>query len=119
MFERFTEKARRVIFFARYETSQFGSWEITTEHLLLALISEAPEMSKQLVPELAPAETRHEIEKPTPPGDSTPTSVDLPLSQTAKRVLAYTAEAGQRPALPAMLYNGGVRKWRNWQTRQT
>ena len=25
MFERYTEKARRVIFFARYEASQFGS----------------------------------------------------------------------------------------------
>ena len=37
MFERYTEKARRVIFFARYEASQFGSPCIETEHLLLAL----------------------------------------------------------------------------------
>ena len=35
MFERYTEKARRVIFFARYEASQFGSPYIETEHLLL------------------------------------------------------------------------------------
>jgi len=35
MFERYTEKARRVIFFARYEASQFGSPCIETEHLLL------------------------------------------------------------------------------------
>ena len=34
MFERYTEKARRVIFFARYEASQFGSPYIETEHLL-------------------------------------------------------------------------------------
>ena len=33
MFERYTEKARRVIFFARYEASQFGSPCIETEHL--------------------------------------------------------------------------------------
>jgi len=33
MFERYTEKARRVIFFARYEASQFGSPYIETEHL--------------------------------------------------------------------------------------
>ena len=32
MFERYTEKARRVIFFARYEASQFGSPYIETEH---------------------------------------------------------------------------------------
>jgi ATP-dependent Clp protease ATP-binding subunit ClpC len=35
MFERYTEKARRVIFFARYEASHYGSPEIETEHLLL------------------------------------------------------------------------------------
>src|SRR5664280_267950 len=40
MFERYTEKARRVIFFARYEASQFGSPYIETEHLLLGLFRE-------------------------------------------------------------------------------
>ena len=40
MFERFTEKARRTIFFARYEASQYGSPEIDTEHLLLGLLRE-------------------------------------------------------------------------------
>ena len=40
MFERYTEKARRVIFFARYEASQFGNPCIETEHLLLGLIRE-------------------------------------------------------------------------------
>ena len=39
MFERYTEKARRVIFFARYEASQFGSPYIETEHLLLGLVA--------------------------------------------------------------------------------
>ena len=42
MFERYTEKARRVIFFARYEASQFGSPYIETHHLLLGLLREAP-----------------------------------------------------------------------------
>ena len=40
MFERYTERARRVIFFARYEASQFGSTTIETEHTLLGLIRE-------------------------------------------------------------------------------
>jgi hypothetical protein len=40
MFERYTEKARRVIFFARYEASTFRSTEIGTEHLLLGLLRE-------------------------------------------------------------------------------
>ena len=37
-FERYTENARRTIFFARYEASQFGSAEITAEHVLLGLL---------------------------------------------------------------------------------
>ena len=40
MFELYTEKARRVIFFARAEASQFGSPYIETEHLLLGLLRE-------------------------------------------------------------------------------
>ena len=40
MFERFTEKARRVIFFARFEASQYGSPYIESEHLLLGLARE-------------------------------------------------------------------------------
>lgn len=40
MFERYTEKARRVIFFGRYEASQFGSPCIEAEHLLLGLLRE-------------------------------------------------------------------------------
>jgi ATP-dependent Clp protease ATP-binding subunit ClpC len=40
MFERYTERARRVIFFARYEASNVGSMTIETEHLLLGLLRE-------------------------------------------------------------------------------
>src|SRR5437660_935061 len=46
MFERYTEKARRVIFFARYEASQFGSPYIETEHLLLGLLREESLLSE-------------------------------------------------------------------------
>src|SRR5262245_48552267 len=41
MFERYTEKARRVLFFARYEASQLGSVTIEVEHLLLGLMRES------------------------------------------------------------------------------
>ncbi len=40
MFERYTEKARRVIFFARYEALQYGSRFIAPEHILLGLMRE-------------------------------------------------------------------------------
>jgi ATP-dependent Clp protease ATP-binding subunit ClpC len=42
MFERFTEPARRAIFFARFEASVFGSPYIESEHLLLGLLRDDP-----------------------------------------------------------------------------
>ncbi len=50
MFEKYTEKARRVIFFARYEASQFGSPFIETEHLLLGLIREDKNLTNRFFP---------------------------------------------------------------------
>ena len=55
MFERYTEKARRVIFFARYEASQFGSPCIETEHLLLGLLREDKAFIASLEKKLEPA----------------------------------------------------------------
>ncbi len=47
MFERYTEKARRTIFFARYEASVVGSPYIETEHLLLGLLRESSGILRQ------------------------------------------------------------------------
>ena len=54
MFERYTERARRVLFFARYEASQLGSISIETEHLLLGLIREGKGLTSRLFAPLAP-----------------------------------------------------------------
>lgn len=51
MFERYTEKARCVILFVRYEASQFGSPFIETEHLLLGLLREDKPLPAGLVPD--------------------------------------------------------------------
>ena len=40
MFEKYTPAARKAIFFARYEASQFGSPYIEAEHLLLGILRE-------------------------------------------------------------------------------
>ena len=52
MFERYTERARRVLFFARYEASQLGSISIETEHLLLGLIREGEGSAIQILEDL-------------------------------------------------------------------
>jgi hypothetical protein len=94
MFELYTEKARRSIFFARYEASQFGSPYIETEHLLLGLLRENRGLLRLLPP--GSAETiRKQIEAHTAFRESVSTSVDLPLSNDSKRVLAYAAEEAQ------------------------
>ena len=48
MFEKFTEKAKRILFLARYEASQQGSKVIATEHLLLGLLKEGEETTREL-----------------------------------------------------------------------
>src|ERR1700753_3619781 len=97
MFERYTEKARRVIFFARYEASQFGSPCIETEHLLLGLLREDKALANRFLRSSASVESiRKQIDAHTTPREKVSTSVDLPLSHECKRVLAYGAEEAER-----------------------
>jgi len=95
MFERYTEKARRVIFFARYEASNYGSAEIDTEHLLLGILRETGHVRKML-PLGAAEAIRAQIDARTPERLKVPTSVDLPLSDASKRILKYGAEEAER-----------------------
>ena len=97
MFERYTEKARRVIFFARYEASQFGLPYIETEHLLLGLLREDKALTNCFVRSHSQVELiRRQVEEHTTIREKIATSVDLPLSNESKRVLAYAAEEAER-----------------------
>src|SRR5262245_4641236 len=98
MFERYTERARRVIFFARYEASQLGSNSIETEHLLLGLIREGKGLTSRLFSKshLSMESIRKDIEGRALFRDKVPTSVDIPLSPESKRVLGYAAGEGER-----------------------
>lgn len=97
MFERYTEKARRVIFFARYEASQFGSPYIETEHLLLGLLREDNALAYRILRSAATVGSiREQIEGHSPMHGKVFTALDLPLSHESKRVLAYGAEESKR-----------------------
>jgi ATP-dependent Clp protease ATP-binding subunit ClpC len=98
MFERYTEKARRVIFFARYEAAQLGSQAIEAEHILLGLLREATPLFQKLFPEasVSMAAMRNAIESGRDSSDRISASVDLPLSQQAKQVLLGAADESQR-----------------------
>ena len=95
MFERYTERARRIIFFARYEAGTARDGAIGPEHLLLGLMREdkplwaavaGPEFETTLAVELKTVfsqQPRREVPLTT--------SVDMPLSESAKLAL-HTAE---------------------------
>ena len=97
MFERYTERARRVIFFARYEAVQFGSTTIESEHLLLGVIREDQNPTNRFIRNHSSIESiRNEIEGRTIFREKVSTSIDLPLSNECKRILAYAAEEAER-----------------------
>jgi ATP-dependent Clp protease ATP-binding subunit ClpC len=97
LFERYTEKARRVIFFARYEACQYGSHYIETEHLLLGLLREDKALANRFLRVSGSIESiRKEIESRITMRERISTSVDVPLSAECKRILNFGAEEAER-----------------------
>jgi ATP-dependent Clp protease ATP-binding subunit ClpC len=98
MFERYTERARRVLFFARYEATQLGSNLIETEHLLLGLIREGKGLTSRLFARshLSIDGIRKEIEGRTVLREKVSTSVEIPFSAETKHVLQFAAEEADR-----------------------
>ena len=96
MFEKYTEKARRVIFFARYEVSELGSKSIGTEHLLLGLLREDKALISRFLPEGVSTDLlRTQIEAEIIKGEKISTAVEVPLSAESKEVLKYAAEESE------------------------
>jgi uncharacterized protein (TIGR02246 family) len=97
MFERFTESARRVIFFARYEASQYGSPFIESEHLLLGLMREHGALILgSLRPNCTATELKSEIDRQIPLRQRISVSVELPLTEECKHVLRRAKDEADR-----------------------
>ena len=97
MFERYTEKAKRTIFFGRYEASQFGSPYIESEHLLLGLLREDKALANTFLHSHGAVESiRKQVEGQTAIREKASTSIDLPLSNECKRILTYAAEEADK-----------------------
>ena len=98
MFERFTERARRVLFFSRYEAGQIGSTGIDTEHLLLGLIREGKGLTTRIFGDagIAAGDVRDEVLRRLPAHPATSTSIEIPFSAALKRVLQHTAQEADR-----------------------
>jgi hypothetical protein len=94
MFESYTAKSRRVIFYARYEASNYGSTCIETEHLLLGLLRE--DIGCFPGEGNIEAEIRAELENQITRKERSPISVEIPLSPRCKEVLTLAAETSER-----------------------
>ena len=99
MFERYTEKARRVIFFARYEASQYGSPYIESEHLLLGLLREDKALTNRFLRGQGSLESiRKQVEGRTTIRERVSTSVELPFNDEVKQILLHAKEQAERMA---------------------
>jgi len=92
MFERYSDKARRVIFFARYEASLSGSPVIDSEHLLLGILRESHDLLVAVTPSAQADAIRERVGQQAPIRDKIPTSIDLPFSDSGKGALNAAAE---------------------------
>ena len=90
MFDRYTQHALRVIFFARYEASRLGDEEIDTQHLLLGILREDRALLLDYLDNEQLALLASQIEadaKQRNQGKGVSTQVDLPLTPYSKAVL--------------------------------
>lgn len=106
MFERYTENAKRVIFFGRYEASRRGSREIETEHLLLGLFRVDRRLTRKILGSgglikryLSCRSSIESIRRNVDiGGEKIPTPEHLPLSHLSLHVLDYAAKEAKRCA---------------------
>jgi ubiquinone/menaquinone biosynthesis C-methylase UbiE len=95
-FELFTEQARRVIFFARYEAGRLGSPFVETEHLLLGLLRQDKQLANRFLLSHSIVDSiRKRIEGHPHPVGEIATTVDLPLSHECRRALAHAAQEAE------------------------
>jgi len=94
MFNRFTERARKVIILAKEEARRFNHDYIGTEHILLGLVREGEGVAASVLQKVGVSleKIRLEIEKLVQPGPTTQIIGDIPFTPRAKKALELAAE---------------------------
>lgn len=110
MFERYTESARRTLFFARYEVSEHGGRAIDTAYLLLGLLRSPTPLVRRILADahVSPDVIWSEIHGRLAEGAMVSTSVEIPFADDARRALALAAreadDLGHRYIAPEHLW---------------
>ena len=94
MFEKFTEKGRKIIIYAKEEAEKRSNDYLGTEHFLLAILREEDGVPVTILKKmgLSIEEVRYEVEKSLPVGSSLMTFGDIPFTPRAKKVLELAIE---------------------------
>ncbi|MFZ1803257.1 MAG: ATP-dependent Clp protease ATP-binding subunit [Nitrospira sp.] len=94
MFERFTDKGRKIIILAREEAERHQNDYLGTEHLVLAILRESDGIALMILKKmgLSTEQIRLEIERNLPGGGATMTFGEIPFSPRVKKVIEYGVE---------------------------
>src|SRR6478609_3106932 len=94
MWKRFTERARRVVFFAQEEAARLGENYVGTEHLLLGLVRENDSVAARILDRLGVplGRIRSDIERQVTRGQGHNKGKDMQLTPRAKRVIDLSSE---------------------------
>jgi ATP-dependent Clp protease ATP-binding subunit ClpC len=97
MFERFTERARRVIILAQEEAKRLNHSAVGTEHILLGIIREGEGVASKVLESLniSPDRVRAEIESAIGRGERTPYE-EVAFTPRAKKVLELALDEARR-----------------------
>lgn len=94
MFERFTERAEKVLAIAQEEAKNLNRDYLGTEHILLGLIREKKGVAAEVLRNMGVefGTIRNEIEKEAPSGSAQTISGNVPFTPNSKKVLELAAE---------------------------
>jgi len=94
MFERFTDRGRKIIILAREEAEKHQNDYLGTEHLLLAILRDGDGAPLIVLKKmgLSPEQIRMEVERNLPSGGVTMTYGEIPFTPRVKRVIEYAIE---------------------------
>ena len=97
MWQRFTERARRVVFFAQEEAARLGENYVGTEHFLLGLVRESDSVAARILDRLGvlPEDVRADIQRQVKRGKGS-LGQDIQLTPRAKRVIDLAYEEARQ-----------------------
>ncbi|TAK04324.1 MAG: ATP-dependent Clp protease ATP-binding subunit, partial [Candidatus Manganitrophaceae bacterium] len=94
MFEKFTDRGRKIIILAREEAERHQNDYLGTEHLVLALLREGDGIALAVIKKmgLSIEQIRLEVERNLPSGSNTMTFGEIPFTPRVKKVIEYAVE---------------------------